>query len=118
MKNIIENSKKIISLAICWVVLMSFFIANQPALAEFSRGTVRNGRFDSTKIVLYRAFNNPGGYIRKRELNRLKAFNPKVNVYNEDGQKIGSAKRDLRFGGLNVYDKNGKKVGFYRTHTH
>lgn len=115
MQNLMSSSKKIVGLVICLVILISsLFIANEPALAEFSRGTVQNGRFNSTKVVLDRRFKKPDGYIKKRELQRITPLNKKVNVYNEHGEKIGFAEKALRADGLNVYDKKGKKVGFYR----
>lgn len=108
-----KPSKQIIASLICLVVLIgSLFIANQPALAEFKRGTVQRGRFDSTTVVLDRGLRESGGYIRERALRN--ANSRRVDVYDGHGKKIGYAKKDSRTGGINTYDKNGKKTGYYQ----
>lgn len=108
-----KNLNKFIGVIICLVVLItSLFISSPDALAEFSRGTVRNGRFDSTTAVLDRTFKKPGGYIRKRELSFLTPLK-RVNVYDNSGKKIGVAKKNLRSSGLDVYNEKGKRVGYY-----
>jgi hypothetical protein len=105
--------KQITASLICLVVLIgSFFITNQSALAEFKRGTVQRGRFDSTTVVLDRGLRKPGGYVRERALRNATSIN-RVNVYDGYGKKIGYAKKDARTGGINTYDKNGKKTGYY-----
>lgn len=87
MQKSIQNSKKFTGLICIVLLICSLFIASQPARAEFRRGTIENGTFDSTKVVLERGLRNPGSYIRKKELSRITSLNQKVNVYDKHGKK-------------------------------